>query len=100
MNHQDERYSLPAPLLQAITNTLNDLPARVSRSMLNALEVECVQQDAAHAASVEAAKTDAEEAAMAEAVEAAVAARLQAMRAVAVQAPAMRTIKPRGSTPK
>lgn len=47
MNHQGERYSLPAPLLQGIVNTLNELPSRVSRPLLNAIEGECLQQDEA-----------------------------------------------------
>lgn len=45
----ERRYSLPEPLLQAVVNVLNDLPARVSRPLLNGIEVECAAQDAQEA---------------------------------------------------
>jgi len=49
------RYSLPEPLLQAVVSELNELPARRVRGLLNALEMECMQQDqAAEAAPVQA----------------------------------------------
>lgn len=38
-------YVLPQPLLQAIVGTLSELPARVSRALLNAIEAECLRQD-------------------------------------------------------
>lgn len=41
----ERRYSLPEPLLQAVVNVLNDLPARVTRGLLNAIEVETNGQD-------------------------------------------------------
>jgi hypothetical protein len=47
------RYSLPEPLLQAIVNALSELPARVSRGLLNAIEGECLQQDAQSEAEVQ-----------------------------------------------
>lgn len=43
------RYSLPAEVVQAIVNVLNDQPARVTRGVLNAIEAECLQQDQARA---------------------------------------------------
>jgi hypothetical protein len=43
------RYSLPEPLLQAIVNLLNELPAGRVRPLLNAIEGECLQQDQAAA---------------------------------------------------
>lgn len=38
-------YSLPANLVQAVVNILNELPARLVRPTLNAIEAECVRQD-------------------------------------------------------
>lgn len=46
---QTEEYRLPAQLLQAIVSTLNELPARQVRALLNAIEGECLRQDAARA---------------------------------------------------
>lgn len=43
-------YNLPADLVQSIANLLGELPARVSRSQLNALEAECTRQDEQRAA--------------------------------------------------
>lgn len=44
-----ETYTLPAELLQAIVNHLNQQPAGAVRPLLNAIEVECVRQDRARA---------------------------------------------------
>lgn len=38
-------YTLSEKLLQAIVNALGDMPARITRPLLNAIEAECVQQD-------------------------------------------------------
>jgi len=38
-------YELSAELLQAIVNLLNELPAKSSRFLLNAIEQETVKQD-------------------------------------------------------
>ncbi len=46
----ENRYSIGATIMQAIVSTLNDLPARQVRGLLNAIEVECLQQDEARAA--------------------------------------------------
>lgn len=46
---EPRRYSLPEPLLQAVVDVLNEQPARVVRGLLNAIEVECLQQDQAAA---------------------------------------------------
>lgn len=40
-------YSLPAPLVQAIVSQLNEMPAKMSRGLLNAIEFECSEQDKA-----------------------------------------------------
>ena len=40
-----ERYSLPADLVQRLANLLNELPARMSRQLINELEAECLQQE-------------------------------------------------------
>lgn len=40
-------YTIPADLLQAIVNVLNEQPAKVTRSMLNAVEHFCGEQDKA-----------------------------------------------------
>jgi hypothetical protein len=45
MNEPVRRYSVPEPLLQAVVNVLNMLPAGQVRSLLNQLEAECVEQD-------------------------------------------------------
>lgn len=44
---QPRQYSLPEPLLQQIVTILNELPARISRPVLNAIEAEATAQDAA-----------------------------------------------------
>lgn len=38
-------YELSGELLQAIVNLLNELPAKVSRKLLNEIETETVKQD-------------------------------------------------------
>lgn len=43
----ENRYSIGEMLMQAIVSTLNELPARQVRALLNAIEVECAQQDQA-----------------------------------------------------
>ena len=43
-------YNIPQELLQAIVSLLGEMPARVSRHVLNAVEAECVRQDQAAAA--------------------------------------------------
>jgi hypothetical protein len=40
-------YTIPEDLLQAIVTTLEELPARVTRVMLNAIEKTVTEQDAA-----------------------------------------------------
>jgi hypothetical protein len=47
------RYHLPEPLIQAIVNLLNELPAGRVRPLLNAIEGECLQQDQAATATVQ-----------------------------------------------
>jgi hypothetical protein len=44
---QPRQYSLPEPLLQQIVNILNELPARIVRPVLNAIEAETAAQDEA-----------------------------------------------------
>jgi hypothetical protein len=44
---EPRRYSLPEPMVQAIVNVLNELPAGHVRPLLNAIEAECLQQDQA-----------------------------------------------------
>lgn len=39
-------YALPDQLVQAVVDLLNEMPARASRGVLNALEAECTRQDA------------------------------------------------------
>ena len=46
---EPRRYSLPEPLLQAVVAVLNEQPARAVRGLLNAIEVECLQQDQSQA---------------------------------------------------
>lgn len=41
-----DRYSLDAALLQQIVRLLESLPAGQTRHMLNAIEAECIAQDA------------------------------------------------------
>lgn len=45
-----DAYSLPTPLVQAIVQVLNEMPARATRALLNAIEAECLRQDEAAAA--------------------------------------------------
>ena len=42
-----DNYTLPAKLVQQILDILNELPARVSRGVLNDIEMECLAQQAA-----------------------------------------------------
>lgn len=42
-------YIIPESLLQGLVNLLQELPARVSRTLLNDLEAECQRQDAERA---------------------------------------------------
>lgn len=50
----EQTYVIPAPLLQHVVNLLNDLPARTSRTALNAIEAECARQDQARLQKAEA----------------------------------------------
>ena len=36
-------HTIPTPLLQAIVDVLNDLPSKVSRNLLNAIEAQAVE---------------------------------------------------------
>jgi hypothetical protein len=47
-----EDYTLPGELVQNIVSVLNELPARVSRVLLNQMEATCNAQDAARNAPV------------------------------------------------
>ena len=43
-------YAIPQPLMQAVVDVLNALPAGQVRQLLNAIELTCAQQDAERAA--------------------------------------------------
>ncbi len=44
-----QTYTFPAELVQSTVSLLAELPARVSRPLLNLIEVECKKQDDARA---------------------------------------------------
>ena len=52
MEHLTE-YKISAQLAQAIVNTLNELPSRVTRGLLNELDANFTAQDVAHAKALE-----------------------------------------------
>lgn len=43
--NEPKTYTLPAGLVQATLNLLNEMPAKMSRTLINALELECGEQD-------------------------------------------------------
>lgn len=49
------QYTFPAPLVQAVVATLNQMPAHAVRGILNDIEAHCVRQDGEHAEVVAAA---------------------------------------------